>query len=179
MIGDYAQIGINVVIYPGVSIGCESVVGSNSYVISDIPSEMLSIGVPAKVIGKSKSHFSDLISTVRLGEIMIDFGELLKAKGYKTILQSKNEIIIELDSKKYGLRLDNFHMHHEGDIEFVNFSAEKNNDSTPTSDIQFQLRDKNILNWRSTPWSETIREYMRKRGLKFSPKPWRYCGGLI
>ncbi len=51
-IGDNVWIGGNVVINPGVSIGENSVIGSGSVVTKDIPSNVVAVGNPCKVIRK-------------------------------------------------------------------------------------------------------------------------------
>ena len=43
-------IGINVVILPGVTIGCNSVIAANSVVTRDIPDNVVAGGCPAKII---------------------------------------------------------------------------------------------------------------------------------
>jgi acetyltransferase-like isoleucine patch superfamily enzyme len=45
-----AWVGQNVVIMPGCSIGCCSIVGANSVVTKSIPAHSIAIGSPAKVI---------------------------------------------------------------------------------------------------------------------------------
>lgn len=49
-IGDNVWIGGNVVINPGVTIGENSVIGSGSVVTKDIPSNVIAIGNPCKVL---------------------------------------------------------------------------------------------------------------------------------
>lgn len=49
-IGDNVWIGGNVVINPGISIGMNSVIGSGSVVTKNIPSNVIAIGNPCKVL---------------------------------------------------------------------------------------------------------------------------------
>lgn len=49
-IGDNVWLGSRVVVFPGVTIGDDSVVGIGSIVTSDIPPRSLAVGVPARVI---------------------------------------------------------------------------------------------------------------------------------
>lgn len=49
-IGDNVWIGGNVVINPGVTIGANSVIGSGSVVTKDIPSNVVAVGNPCKVL---------------------------------------------------------------------------------------------------------------------------------
>ena len=50
MIEDYAFVGANCVVLPGVRIGKGAVIGSGSVVSSDIPDYMIAVGAPAKPI---------------------------------------------------------------------------------------------------------------------------------
>lgn len=49
IIDDYASIGANVTILPGVKIGSRSLIAAGSVVTKDVPSEKLAIGYPAKI----------------------------------------------------------------------------------------------------------------------------------
>lgn len=50
-IGDYASIAAGSIIFPGVVIGKNAVIGAGSCVTKDVPSGDLAMGVPARVIG--------------------------------------------------------------------------------------------------------------------------------
>ena len=56
IIGREAYIGVNTVILCGVSIGARAIVGANATVVSDIPTETVAFGSPARVAG-SLSEF--------------------------------------------------------------------------------------------------------------------------
>lgn len=49
-IGDDAWVGAGVIILPGVNIGEKSIIGANSVVTKDVPSNSVVAGVPAKII---------------------------------------------------------------------------------------------------------------------------------
>lgn len=51
-IGKRCWIGVNSIILPGVTIGDNVVIGAGSVVTSDIPSNMIAVGSPARVIRK-------------------------------------------------------------------------------------------------------------------------------
>ena len=55
IIEDYVFIGPRVIILPGVTIGKGAVVGAGAVVTKDIPSMIISAGVPAKAIGERKN----------------------------------------------------------------------------------------------------------------------------
>ena len=49
-VGDNVWIGGNVVVLPGVTIGSNTVIGAGSVVTKDIPSNVVAVGNPCKVI---------------------------------------------------------------------------------------------------------------------------------
>jgi len=51
-IGDYAFIGLNSVVLPGVKIGRGAVVGAGSVVQRDIPAFTIAVGIPARAVRK-------------------------------------------------------------------------------------------------------------------------------
>ena len=53
-IGDFCFIGTNAVITKGVNIGNHCLIGAGAVVTNDIPDFSITVGVPAKVIGKVK-----------------------------------------------------------------------------------------------------------------------------
>ena len=52
-IGKRCWIGVNSIILPGVTIGDNVIIGAGSVVTSDIPSNMIAVGSPARVIRKN------------------------------------------------------------------------------------------------------------------------------
>jgi acetyltransferase-like isoleucine patch superfamily enzyme len=50
VIEDGAWLGENVVVCPGVTIGCGAVVGANSVVVSDVAPRSVAVGAPARVV---------------------------------------------------------------------------------------------------------------------------------
>ena len=53
-IGNRSWIGANTIILPGVTIGDNTVIGAGSIVTKDIPSNVIAVGSPARVIRKNK-----------------------------------------------------------------------------------------------------------------------------
>lgn len=49
-IGDNVWLGGGVIVCPGVTIGADTVVGAGSVVTKDLPSGVLAVGSPARVI---------------------------------------------------------------------------------------------------------------------------------
>ena len=51
IIEDYAVIGAHCVIYPGVRVGTDSLVGSGCFLMQDLPPSQIAVGNPSKIIG--------------------------------------------------------------------------------------------------------------------------------
>ena len=49
-IGAWADVGVNAVILPGVTIGRGAVIGAGAVVTTDVPAMAVAAGVPAKII---------------------------------------------------------------------------------------------------------------------------------
>jgi len=63
VIGDDVWIGDKVTILPNVHIGNGAVIGSNSVVTKDIPSNSVYAGIPAKMIKKYESQSDSVVSS--------------------------------------------------------------------------------------------------------------------
>lgn len=61
-INDYVWIGANVIILPGVSIGCGAIIGAGAVVAKDIPDYAVVVGNPAKVIKYRNKEAYDKLS---------------------------------------------------------------------------------------------------------------------
>jgi acetyltransferase-like isoleucine patch superfamily enzyme/glycine cleavage system H lipoate-binding protein len=169
---DRSQVGLGAVIYAGCRIGAEAIVASNSYVTSDIPAGAFAIGVPAKVTG-SASHAPSRSRQVELGQRMIDeLHELLVLRGHDVSAIEDG-----------GFEVDGTH---------VLFTPVFTGDATaPGVVLTLELngevpQDVAVLDLlgRQLHGSggevlEAVREFCRKRGIRFEPGPWRYRGGLL
>ena len=61
IIGKNCWIGEKVIILPGVTIGCNSIVGAGSVVTKDIAPNCIAVGNPAKVIKKYDSKNNEWV----------------------------------------------------------------------------------------------------------------------
>jgi acetyltransferase-like isoleucine patch superfamily enzyme len=172
---DRSQVGLGAVLYAGARIGAEAIVASSSYVVGDVPSGSFAIGVPAKVTGSS----SHSLSASRRGELarrMIDdLHELLSLRGHAV------SAIEEADTRSFvveGTRVA-FTQSFTGGIE------------APAVVLALELRADppegvavlDLLGRRAHGEGgvvlDSVREFCRKRGIRFEPGPWRYTGGLV
>lgn len=51
VVGDRADIGCGVCILGDVKVGCDSIIGANAVVLTDVPPGSVAVGVPARVVG--------------------------------------------------------------------------------------------------------------------------------
>ncbi|MCM3340733.1 MULTISPECIES: sugar O-acetyltransferase [unclassified Paenibacillus] len=65
-VGDNVWFGANVTVMPGVTIGDNTVIGAGSVVTSDIPSNVIAVGVPCKVLREiTEADKTDYLLTLR------------------------------------------------------------------------------------------------------------------
>lgn len=185
VLGDYSQVGMLCTIYAGTVIGTGSIVGSNSYVISSIAPGKLAMGVPARVIRDSTRKLDRPRQIQLVNNMLREYHELLCLKGHHVgPLQSLPypQFRIEHDGKEFlicfleslaatsGIPLS-------GD-EVVIWTLGGRTASTPTDWTVMDLLSKQITG-RSGIFVNSTREFLRKRGIRCQPSPWRYRGGLI
>jgi acetyltransferase-like isoleucine patch superfamily enzyme len=172
---DRAQVGLGAVIYAGCRIGAEAIVASNSYVTGDIAPGAFAIGVPAKVTGSS-SHRISRSRQVELGRRMIDdLHELLGLRGH--------EVSAVSDGEEHGFDVAGVRVLFTpsyaggGSGESVALTLEASGDP-PEGTAVLDLVARRI-HGEGGEVLDAVREFCRKRGIRFEPGPWRYTGGLI
>jgi acetyltransferase-like isoleucine patch superfamily enzyme len=166
---DRAQVGLGAVIYAGCRIGAEAIVASNSYVTGDIAPAAFAIGVPAKVTGSS-SHRVSRSRQIELGRRMIDdLHELLALRGHDVSA-------IEDGFEVAGVKVVFTPSYAGGEGVVLTLEAPSD---VPEGTVVFDLLGRRIHGTGDPAVVDTVREFCRKRGIRFEPGPWRYTGGLI
>ena len=187
-IGSRVQIGLQVVVFPGVSIGDEAVVVSNSTVLSNIPAGQMALGIPAKVMGSSKREIKPERRASIAQDIVEEFLRQLSLRGIKVDREEK--LPFDIDAIIH-------HPRGKGRIVFArNFSEEMLRGLPASGEMvaviyqwegerNFQksvnyveLVDKRI-NGRGGIITDSLREFLRKRGIRLEPRTWSYSGGLL
>ena len=171
---DRAQVGLGAVLYAGVRVGAEAIVASSSYVVGDIPARAFAIGVPAKVTG-SAAHTVSPARQAELGRKMIDeLHELLALRGHDvSAVRDGDERGFEVD----GTRVSFAPSYGGGDGPAVVLTLEAP-DRVPDGVAVLDLLGRNV-HGEGGVVLESVREFCRKRGIRFEPGPWRYRGGLL
>lgn len=181
---DTSQVGINTVVYAGARVGRGAVVGSNGYVVDSIPAGKLAFGVPARVIGEAQQTLSPQRQAARAKEIFDDLFRLLSAKGYETAAQTlggNEAFTVKHAAGNFGLVLQSGSlsvMPHDS-INWVIWTLTPFQDPPPAGVVMMDLLTPGLSGAGNPFWTGTLCEYLRKRGLKIQPTPWRYQGGLI
>ncbi len=182
---DYAQVGMNSTIYAGARVGQSAVLGSNSYLISSIPKGKLAMGVPAHVV-RDAARPMDRGKQLQIAETLLrQFHELLALKGVQVSpVESGPLLFFEAShgGKKYQMGFAESmqaaeHRDWSGDENvlwaFDSSGAEIRRDVTRMNLLAKTLKGSSGL------FIDSAREFLRKRGIRLEPGPWRYQKGLI
>ena len=171
---DRAQVGLGAVIYAGCRIGTEAIVASNSYVTGDIPAGAFAIGVPAKVTGSS-SHKVSRTRQVELARRMLDeLHELLVLRGHEVSAIGDDDARgFEVD----GVRVLFVPSFTDAVQEAVVLTLEVNGE--PSEGVAVLDLLERRVHGSGGVVLDSVREFCRKRGIRFEPGPWRYPGGLV
>jgi acetyltransferase-like isoleucine patch superfamily enzyme len=182
---DRSQVGLGAVVYAGCRIGAEAIVASNSYVVGDIPAGAFAIGVPAKATGSAR-HALSRARQAELGRRMIDdLHELLALNGHSVSAIDQGDapgFDVEVDGSAVSVRfVSSFRgaqdLPSEG-AESVVLTLEVRDAELPPRTAVLDLLERRVHGEGGVAL-ESVREFCRKRGIRFEPGPWRYRGGLV
>jgi len=180
---DRAQIGVGAVVYAGCRIGRESIVVSNSYVVSDVHEGTLTGGVPARTIGHA-SRAPARARQVELARRMVDeLEEFLRLSGVETAPLGDGIRGFELTGAEgpgrvvFAESVGKGATVPEGDGETVVLTLDASGDA-PSRCAVLDLLARRV-DGEGGVLLDSVREFCRKRGIRFEPGPWRYRGGLI
>jgi acetyltransferase-like isoleucine patch superfamily enzyme len=172
---DRSQVGLGAVVYAGCRIGAEAIVASGSYVVGDIAAGTFAIGVPAKVTGRS-THALSQPRRLELARRMIDdLHELLALRGHAV------SAIAEGDPR--GFEVEGTHVlftpvFRGSDAASAVVLTLEVRGEVPSGVAALDLVRRRV-HGGGGPVLDAVREFCRKRGIRFEPGPWRYPGGLV
>ena len=172
-IGNNTHIGGNSLVTPNTSIGNDCFVLANSNVIFDIPDKTLVGGVPAKIIKKDfprklSLEQKDKIMRRLLDELIIH----LKNQGIDVKKEELNEkISLKTNYKEkriiYCLKAERGPIDADVILTFDSLGLNEKHSCI------FDLTD-SIIKGEQDNLTDEIRNFLRRRGIKFSPIYWRY-----
>jgi acetyltransferase-like isoleucine patch superfamily enzyme len=182
---DFSQVGMNTTLYAGSRVGHSAIVASNSYVISSIPKGKLAMGVPAVVVRDAARSISRSKQVQIAASMLRQFCDLLKLKGVAVSEFGENPIL-------------HFNVTHDGKIyriAFIESVPATSAAPTPVDESVVWTLDSScgpypsgvtlmdlLAKTCSGPcnlFADSAREFLRKRGIRLEPGPWRYQKGLI
>jgi acetyltransferase-like isoleucine patch superfamily enzyme len=180
---DRAQVGLGSIVYAGCRVGREAIVASNSYVVSDIPAGAFAIGVPARVAGHARRRLARQRQAELARRIVAELAELLALRGHEVATLPEGDGF-ELATAA-GLALVVFVERVESGAELpageggtvvltLEFAGEEPGEGCAVLDLLARE-----LHGSGGVVLDTVREFCRKKGIRLSPGPWRYRGGLI
>jgi acetyltransferase-like isoleucine patch superfamily enzyme len=181
---DRSQIGIGAVVYAGCRIGREAIVASNSYVVANIPPGKLAIGVPARAAGDAKRAPSRARQSELAEQIVADLAVLLGARNHPVAqveLGGLRGFAVGHDGHTshvlYAERLDDGFETPPGGGETVILTLELSGPAPDGCSVVDLLA--RHVHGTGGPVLDATRELCRKRGVRFTPEPWRYSSGLL
>jgi len=182
---DYSQIGMNSTVYAGTVVGRGAIVASNSYVISSIPAGKLAMGVPAKAVRDAARTLSRE-RQLQIAEGMVQqYRELLEFKGHSVETFGSNPaggFAVSSGSDRFQLIFTPVYspdaVQFGAAAETVIWTLEAGGATAPVNAALIDLLAK-TLSGSGGKFLNTTREFLRKRGIRLQPGPWRYEGGLI
>jgi acetyltransferase-like isoleucine patch superfamily enzyme len=184
VVEDRAQVGIGTVVYAGCRIGRGAIVASSSYVVSDIPSGKLAIGVPAKVVGDAHVTLSHARQVERARRIVHDLHELLELRGHAVSEMADGATTsFEVETEQGAARVIFAERVAPGELSpapggTVALTLDYAGGEPPEGCAVLALLARE-LHGDGGAVVDTVREFCRKCGIRFEPGPWRYGVGLI
>ena len=160
IIEDKAYVTGNCMIVPNVKIGKGATVLANSLVTEDVDAFVAVCGVPAKRLYRIQHGMPLEQKEKTIKRILPDLFEELQFKGFDA-----NEVV--------------FLREYDGSADqtlcsiIITFSTKKKNDNERNNVAIFDLGDYKFSGKR-TEMTDEVRNFFRKRGIRFSPIYWRY-----
>jgi acetyltransferase-like isoleucine patch superfamily enzyme len=178
-IGDGVFIGNNAFVFPGVSIGAGATVVVNSMVAHNVPPATLVAGVPAQVIRRIVPPTRDEQIEIAF-RLMPELGEVLRQRGYA----------VSFGGEK---RVERIEVVGKGGVWFVpRWTSEAVRGMEPRAVVLtfaddrvgqiregltvFDLAASQVIG-EQDELSDEVREFCRRRGIRFRPYAWRYGVG--
>jgi acetyltransferase-like isoleucine patch superfamily enzyme len=178
---DRAQLGLGSVVYAGCRIGREAIVASSSYVVSDIPAGRIAIGVPAAVAGPSRRSLARGRQAELARRMLEELRELLELKGHAVSaadwggleLRTEDGPATVLFAEKVDAGFEPPVT--EGEVVVLTLSF---GGTEPGGYAVLDLLGRTV-HGEGGVVLDSVREFCRKRGIRFEPGPWRYRGGFV
>jgi acetyltransferase-like isoleucine patch superfamily enzyme len=178
-IGDHVFIGNNAFVFPGVSIGSGSTVTVNSFVAVNVPPDTLVGGVPAQVIRHvAAPSRGEQIGIVR-DRLMPDLAAALRERGRQLSHHADGDTVTlefaEGAAVQFVPAWDSTALPKRRRVVVLTF-ADAVAAIAPPGVTLFDLAAVRVFGTQDE-LSDDVREFCRRRGIRFRPFAWRYGVG--
>lgn len=180
---DRSQVGLAAVVYAGCRVGERAIVGSNSYVVSDVPPGKLAIGVPARVAGDVQRQLSRGRQAELARGMLGELRELLAARGHVvSALDGVDGFVLETAGGAWHVLFVDRYAGPDGlppgRAGTVVLALDRARGELPDGWALLDLLGRTVEGTGGEV-ADSVREFCRKRGIRFTPGPWRYVRGLV
>lgn len=178
-VGDHVFIGNQAFVFPGVRIGAGATVMVNSFVAINVPPDTLVGGVPARVIRHVVAPTpAEQVALVRerilpeLASALVEYGHMVKRRN------SGDTITLDLGDGSAVQFVPSWETApHFNQRRTVALTFADDAVLAPAPGVTvFDLRGSRVLGEQDA-LSDQVREYCRRRGLRFRPFAWRFRVG--
>jgi hypothetical protein len=145
-------------------------------VVSDIPAGKLAIGVPARVTGPSSRPLSPARRAEVARRLFDELDELLELRGHE-VTRDGDTLRLPGGAVAFVERVPKDYEPPSADGEVVVLTLGLTGDP-PTGCAVLDLVARRV-HGEGGVVLDSVREFCRKRGIRFEPGPWRYSGGLV
>jgi len=178
-VGDHVFIGNQAFVFPGVTIGPGATVMVNSFVALNVPPNSLVGGVPAQVIRHvAAPSRAEQLAVVR-DRLMPELARVLTERGVRLVRRESGEsMVFELDdgaTVQFVPTWDPARRAADRRSVLLTF-ADTSVDGAPDGVTLFDLAASRVIGMQDT-LSDHVREFCRRRGIRFRPLAWRYGVG--
>jgi len=175
---DHVFIGNNVFVFPGVTIGVDSTVMVNSFVAVNVPPRTFVGGVPAQVVRHivqpSREEQIEIIRT-QLPEL----GQALSEGGRAVFRRDEGEVAVLAlhagESIRFLPEWDGTAISGSDRTVVLTFANEEIHTVAPSATV-FDLNASRVYG-KQDALSDDVREFLRRRGIRFRPFAWRHGVG--
>ena len=178
-VGDHVFIGNNAFIFPGVTISPGATVMVNSFVGISVPPDTFVGGVPAQVIRHVTRPTRDQQIALVRERLMPEIATALAASGYQVVRRGEGDACtLDLGkgaSVQFVATLRPADIPRGGRAVILTFAGDAT-PAVPPGATLLDLQGYRILGAQDA-LSDAIREFCRRRGIRFRPYAWRYRVG--